>query len=104
MYLQPNQQLLIYIKGKDRVRKSRVIKAMEMGFALLERKNELGISAPTSSATNENSGSTVDIAIGVNTRVEKTHKVKVNAQWSYYSFLIVDKVNMTNLKLVTSID
>lgn len=78
MYLEPNQQLLIYVKGKDGVRKSRVMKAIEIGFALLERKNELGISALTSSAKNENSGSTVDTAIGINTRMGKTQKVKVN--------------------------
>lgn len=51
-----------------------------MGFALLGRRNELVISAPTSSAVNRIGGSIVHTAIGVNTWVGKTYEVKVNAQ------------------------
>lgn len=39
-------QLLIYVKEKREVRKSHVIYALEMGFILVNKKNELIISAP----------------------------------------------------------
>lgn len=67
IYYESNQQLLIYIRDKDRVKKSKIVKAIEIGIVLLERRNELVISALTSSTVNGIDGSTVHIAIEVNT-------------------------------------
>lgn len=67
IYYESNQQLLIYIRDKDRVEKSKIVKAIEIGIVLLERRNELVISALTSSTVNGIDGSTVYIAIEVNT-------------------------------------
>lgn len=99
-----NQQLLIYGKSKGGVRKNKVMKAIKMEFTLLERRNELVISIFTSSVVNKIGQSKIHTAIGVNTWVEKTHKLKVNAQWWYRSSLMIDKMSMIDLKLLTSID
>lgn len=66
MYLKLNQQLLIYIRGKSEVEKSRVVKAIKIGFVLLGKRNELVIFMPTSFAINEISKSIVYTTIKVN--------------------------------------
>lgn len=48
-----------------------------MRFILLDRKKELVISAPTSSAANSISGNIVYTALGVNNRAKKTTRFKV---------------------------
>lgn len=45
IYLNLNQQLLIYIRDKEEVEKSKVVKVIEMGFTLLGRKNKLVVFA-----------------------------------------------------------
>lgn len=50
IYLKSNQQLLIYGRGKCGVKKSKVVKAIEISFALLGRRNKLVISMLTDSA------------------------------------------------------
>lgn len=79
MYLDSEQQLLIYIRDEDRVGKSRAVKALEMGFALLGRRKELVIFAPTGSVADGIGGSTVHAALGVNTCHGKNYQVKINA-------------------------
>ncbi len=104
MYLDSDQQLLIYVRGEGAVGKSRVVKAIEMGFTLLGRRKELVISAPTGSAANVIGRSTVHTALGVNNRAGKNYQVKINSQWLYRSSLIIDEVSMIDLKLLTSMD
>lgn len=55
------------------------MKAIEMDFVLLKKRNESVISAPTGSAANKISGSTIYTIIRVNTRIGKTYKIKINA-------------------------
>lgn len=57
----------MYVRGKDGIGKSRVVKAIEMSFALLGRRNELVISVSTGSAANRISRSIVHTSIEVNT-------------------------------------
>ncbi len=104
MFLDSGEQLLINIRGEGGVGKSRVMKAIEMGLILLSRKKELRISASTGSAVNGIGGSTVYTALGINNRAEKNYQAKSNAQWLNRSSLIIDEVNMIDLKLLTSID
>lgn len=78
IYLKLNQQLLIYVRDKGRVRKRRVVKTIEIDFVLLGRRNKLVISTSISFAKNRIGGSTVYIAIRVNTQMGKIYKVKVN--------------------------
>ncbi len=66
MFLNFGEQLLIYIRGEKRVRKSRIVKAIEMDFTLLSKKKELVISVSIGSAANSISGSTMHIVLRVN--------------------------------------
>lgn len=58
--------MLIYINGERRVEKSRIIKAIEIKFALFGEKNKLVIFAPTRSARNGISRSNVYTTLRVN--------------------------------------
>lgn len=78
IYFKSNQQLLIYVKSKSGIRKSRVIKAIEIGFVLLSRRNELVIFVLTDFAANGIGGNTIYTVIEVNTWAEKNHEVKIN--------------------------
>ncbi len=80
MFLDSGEQLLIYIRGKGGVGKSRVVKAIEMSFILLSRRKELEISERTGSAANGIGGSTVHTVLDVNNQVGKNYQAKINAQ------------------------
>lgn len=64
-------QLLLYIEEERGVRKSCVIYVLEMDFILLDRKNQLMLSAPTRCAAEDKIGSTVHITLSIS-----TYKVK----------------------------
>ncbi len=66
MFLDSKEQLLIYIRGKRKIGKSRVVTAIEMSFILLGIRKELVIFAPTGSAANSIGGSTVQIEFDIN--------------------------------------
>ncbi len=104
MFFDSREQLLKYIRGEGRVGKGRVVKAIEMGFILLSRRKELVISASTGSTANSIGRSTVHSTLDINNQAKKNYQAKNNIQWLYCSSLIIDKVNMIDLKLLTSID
>lgn len=78
MYLELNQQLLIYVRGKCEIKKSKIMKIKKKAFALLEKKSKLVISRLIRFSADKIGGSIIYTAIRVNTQVGKTHKVKVN--------------------------
>lgn len=80
MFLHKDQQQLIYIKSEGGVRKSRVVKTIKMRFTLLNRKKELVISTPTSSATNSIARNIVHITLGVNNSLKRNYHIKSSAQ------------------------
>lgn len=80
MFLHRDQQQLIYIKSEGGVRKSRVVKTIKMRFTLLNRKKELVISTPTSSATNGIARNIVHITLGVNNSLKRNYHIKSSAQ------------------------
>ncbi len=104
MFFDSRKQLLIYIKREGRVRKSRVIKDIKMGFILLRRRKELVISVPTGSVVNGISGNIVHTVLDVNHWVGKNYQAKINTQWLYRLSLIIDEVSMIDLKWLTLID
>lgn len=73
IYFDIDQQLLIYIKSRGGVRKSRVIKAIKIDFTLLGKRKKLVISALISSLANGIDGSIVYTALRVNNWVKKNY-------------------------------
>lgn len=60
-------QLLIYVRGKKKVRKSCIIHILEVGFTLLNRKNNFMISALTEYAAKGIGGTIMYITLIINT-------------------------------------
>ena len=104
MHLDIEKQLLLYMQEKGGVGKSRVVKALEMGFAFLDRRKKLVISAPTRCAAEGIRGSTMYTALEVNTCRGRNFVAKKNARWSQRSSLMIDEVSIIDLKLLTIID
>ena len=84
--------------------KSRVVKALELGFALLNRRAELIITAPTGCAAESIGGSTVYTALKINTRRANDNVSKISSSWTRRSALVVDEVSMIDIKLLTAMD
>lgn len=80
IYLDLDQQLLIYIKSKEEVGKNKVVKTIEIGFILLGRRKKLIISALTGFITNGINKSMVYTALKVNNWMGKNYRVKINSQ------------------------
>lgn len=66
IFLDSKKQLLIYIRVEKGIRKSRVVKAIKIGFILLSKKKKLVVSTLTSSTANSIDGSIVYITLRVN--------------------------------------
>ena len=98
-----SDQMLFYVRGAGGVGKNRVIKAIEMGFSLLQRREELIITAPTGAAASGIGGSTVHAAMGIKIPGKKSAMLNANA-WTRRTSLIVDEVSMISLKLLASMD
>lgn len=58
-------QLLLYIRGQRRIRKNCVIYALKMEFTLLDKRNELMLSAPTRCAAEGIGRNTVHTALNI---------------------------------------
>ena len=104
MFLDLDKQLLLYIKGKDGIKKSRVVNTIKMGFTLFGRRRKLIISTPTNSIANDVSKSTVYTIIGISSWARKNYQIKVHTKWLYHSFSIINKISIIGLKLLTSMD
>ena len=60
---------LLYIRGEGKVGKSRIVKAIHMGFMFLERQSELLLVAPSGIAAANISGATVHNALNIDDRM-----------------------------------
>ncbi len=66
-----SDQLLLYVRKKGRVRKSKIVKAIHLGFSFLKRQKELLIAALIRAAIANISGATIHKALSINDRIEK---------------------------------
>lgn len=94
--------MLLYVRGEGGIGKTRVVKAIELGFALLNRREELIITAPTEAAASNIGSSTIHIAMSIDTPGQKTSALS-NA-WINRTTLIVDEIGMVSLKLLGTMD
>lgn len=71
-------QFLFYVRREERVEKSRVVKAIHLGFSFLKRRSKLLIAAPTDAAAANIRGATIQGALSIDKRVQskKQHMAK----------------------------
>lgn len=73
MFLDLDQQLLVYIRGEEGIRKSRVINIIRIDYFLYSKRKEFVISVSTSSTANGIGKNTVHTIFRVNNRVGKNY-------------------------------
>lgn len=64
-YYHKSEQLLLYIRVKKGVEKSRFVKAIYLGFGFLKKQKELLIVAPISAATANIGGAIIHRALSI---------------------------------------
>lgn len=96
-----NNQMLLYIRVEGGVGKSRVVKAIEMGFGLLHRREELMITAPTGAAASKIGG---NMHVSMSIKPPGRNVSLLSTAWTQRTALIVDEVRMIRLKLLASMD
>lgn len=72
-YRNRSDQFLLYIKGKRRVGKSRVIKVIYLGFCFLRRQKKLVITTPTRFAIANIAGAIINGALSI----DNSNQVKI---------------------------
>ncbi len=76
-------QVLLYVRGEEGVRKSHVIHVLEIGSTLLNRRNELMISVPTGCVTKSIGGSMMYTALSISTCRAKSSYIIVSGIWTH---------------------
>lgn len=60
--------MLLYIYGKGKVRKNRVVRVIELRFTLLSQDSDLIITAPTTAAADDIGSSTIHTSLDMGIR------------------------------------
>ena len=97
-------QLLLYIRGEVGVGKSCMIYMLEIGFILLDKRNELMLSAPTRCAAEDIRRSTVHIALSISIYNVKSLSTNVSAIWTHQFILMIDELNIIPLGLLATMN
>ncbi len=66
-----SDQLLLYVRREGGVGKSRIIKAIHLGFSFLKRRKELLIAASTRAATANINDAIIHGTLSINNRIQK---------------------------------
>ncbi len=101
-YLRSNQ-LLLYIRREGGVRKSRIVKAIHLGFSFLKSQKELLIAALTGAAIANIGGATIHEALSIDDRIQKQQHL-AKSSWQNRLALILDEISMISLKLLSTVD
>ena len=99
-----SDQLLLYVRGEGGVGKSRVIKAIYLGFSFLKRQTELLIAAPTGAAAANIGGATIHEALSIDERIQSKKQRIAKRSWQNQLTLILDEISMVSLNLLSTVD
>lgn len=81
-----------------------MIYALKTGFTLLNKKNEFMISAPIRYTAEDIGGTTIYIALNINICKAKSLYTNVSGIWTHQFFLIINKLNMIQQKLLAKMN
>jgi len=104
--VEKDEQFLLYVGGEGGTGKSRIIDAVRLGMALLEREKEILVIAPTGNAAKNVQGSTIHTGLDVAVRGHRKRgtSARVRSLWANKTMLIIDEISMVSSKLMDSID
>ncbi len=97
-------QLLLYIRGKHGVEKSKVVYMIELGYTLLSQDSNRVITAPTGATADNIDGSTIhtSLAISVKNRYRKSNTI--SNLWTAQYIMIVDEISMVKLEILSNME
>jgi hypothetical protein len=97
--------MLLYIVGEGRVGKTQVIKAIKLGYELLQRKSKVLLIAPTSVAAYNISGRTIYNALYINI-YNQPQRVSslVYSLWNCKKIIIINEISMVSLTILYTIN
>lgn len=99
-------QMLLYIGGEGGVGKSQIINGVVAGMALIGRKHEIILMAPTGAAADNVGGNIYHAALGVsiaNTQ-KRTVPLRIRKLWAPKTIVMIDEISMTDLSMVSTIN
>ena len=104
--VEADDQMLLAVAGEGGVGKTRVVKAVERGFELLQRKDEVIKLAPTGAAAYNIRGRTLHTALAIDVfdRPRQTIKPQVHSLWQGRSTLFVDEISMVSLPMLDTVN
>ena len=105
-HVEAQDQMLLYVGGEGGVGKSRVIKAVELGYELLQRKSEVLLVAPTGAAAYNIGGRTIHNALSIDICDRPLPNISSYAYslWKEKTIMIVDEISMVSLTMLTTIN
>jgi len=104
--VEAKDQLLLYIAGEGGTGKTRVIKAIELGYALLQRKQEVILMAPTGPAAYNIGGRTIHTALGINITNHPHMNLGsyIPALWRNKTVMVIDEISMVSQNMLSTIN
>jgi PIF1-like helicase len=104
--LEAEDQMLLAVAGEGGVGKTRVIQAVELGFELLQRREEVVLLAPTGAASYNIGGRTIHTALGIDVfdRARPTIKPQIHSVWRGKTTLFIDEISMVSLTMLNTIN
>ncbi len=105
--LERSDQLLLVIRSEGGVGKSQLIKAISRAYDIIGKSDSIFITAPTRVTADNISGSTLHIALGINTQKTKEivkNQKKMEKIWRNKIVVVIDKMSMVSLNLLTTVD
>ena len=100
------KQTLLYVGGEGGTGKSQIVKAIEAGMSLIERKHEVILMAPTGAAADNIGGNTYHTSLGIS--IDRSRGTAMNSRvrrlWSRKTIMFVDEVSMMDLAMISVID
>lgn len=104
LYVTRENLLLLYVRGEGELGKSRIIHALEIGFTLLKRRNELVISVPTGCVAEGIRRSTMHATLSINIYKTRRSYINISKILTDWFLLIIDKLSKINLRLFAIIN
>jgi hypothetical protein len=100
------KQTLLYVGGEGGTGKSQVIKAIDAGMHLIERRHEVILMAPTGAAADNIGGNTYHTSLGIS--IDRSRRTAMSSRvrrlWSRKTIMFVDEVSMMDLTMISVID
>jgi len=99
-------QMLLYVAGEGGTGKTRVIEAIELGYELLQRKDEVFLMAPTGSAADKIRGRTIhsSLCLDMCDRPRPNISGQVYSLWKGKTVMIIDEISMVSSKMLNTIN